>query len=131
MKQWCSRPVTPTRSTGFFGSDARVRVGDRTENCGPEQAALNDVEDVCVSVTHLAPDLPAPRLELLRYRVGTRPPILAETVSNDIAAIHSVMQVASLNATAAPPSHAAGVPSTGDDFITPHGGTRVARMAGP
>ena len=76
-------------------------VGNRTENCGPERAALDDVQDVCVSVTHLAPDLPAPRLELLRYRVGTRPPILAETVSNDIAAIHSVMQVASLDATAA------------------------------
>jgi hypothetical protein len=54
-------------------------VGNRTENCGPEQAALDDVEDVCVSVT------------------------LARR----------------------------GMPSSGDDFITPHGGIRVALIAGP
>ena len=41
------------RSTRFFGSVFGFRVGTRTENRGPEQAALDDVEDVEVSVTRL------------------------------------------------------------------------------
>ena len=61
-----------TSSTRFFSSVFGFTIGTRTENRGPEQAALDDVEDVHVSVTRLAPDLPAPRLELLRYHVGPR-----------------------------------------------------------
>jgi catechol 2,3-dioxygenase-like lactoylglutathione lyase family enzyme len=89
------------RSTAFFGSVFGFSKGTRTENCGPGQDALDDVEDVWVCVTHLAPDRPAPRLELLRYRVGTRRPIPAETASNDIVATHSAVRVASLDAIAA------------------------------
>ena len=61
-------------SARFFGSVFGFSVGTSTENCGPEQAALEDVEGVHVSVTRLAPELPAPRLELLRYHVGARRP---------------------------------------------------------
>ena len=63
------------RSARFFGSVFGFSTGTRTENRGPEQADLDDVDDVQVSVTRLAPDLPAPRLELLHYHVGTRRPI--------------------------------------------------------
>ncbi len=65
----------PARSARFFGSVFGFGTGTRTENRGPEQADLDDVDDVRVSVTRLAPDLPAPRLELLHYHVGTRRPV--------------------------------------------------------
>jgi len=58
------------RSVKFFGSVFGFGTGTRTENRGPAQADLDDVDDVHVSVTRLAPDLPAPRLELLHYHVG-------------------------------------------------------------
>ena len=89
------------RSARFFGSVFGFSTGTRTENRGPEQADLDDVEDVHVSVTRLAPDLPAPRLELLHYHVGTRRPIPHDTASNDIVATHCVVRVASLDPTAA------------------------------
>ena len=72
------------RSARFFGSVFGFGTGTRTENRGREQADLDDVNDVHVSVTRLAPDLPAPQLELLHYRVGTRRPIPHDTASNDI-----------------------------------------------
>jgi catechol 2,3-dioxygenase-like lactoylglutathione lyase family enzyme len=65
----------PARSTRFFGSVFGFSTGTRTENRGPEQTDLDNVDDVHVSVTRLAPDLPAPRMELLHYHVGTRRPI--------------------------------------------------------
>jgi len=83
-------------STRFFGSVFGFTVGARTENRGLEQADLDDVDDVRVSVTRLAPDLPAPRLELLRYHAGPRRPIPRDTASNDIVATHCVIRVASL-----------------------------------
>jgi catechol 2,3-dioxygenase-like lactoylglutathione lyase family enzyme len=89
------------RSATFFGSVFGFGTGTRTENRGAEQAELDDVDDVSVRVTRLAPDLPAPRLELLDYRVGTRRPIPPGTVSNDIVATHCVVRVASLEATGA------------------------------
>ncbi|MFZ0079067.1 MAG: VOC family protein [Trebonia sp.] len=70
------------RSARFFGSVFGFGTGTRTENRGREQADLDDVDDVHVSVTRLAPDLPAPQLELLHYRVGTRRPIPHDTASN-------------------------------------------------
>jgi catechol 2,3-dioxygenase-like lactoylglutathione lyase family enzyme len=118
------------RSTGFFGSVFGFGVGNRTENCGPEQAALDDVEDVCVGVTRLAPDLPAPRLELLRYRAGPRRPIPAETAGNDIVATHSVMRVASLDAIAAALARR-GTPVADHDRMTLRGGMRAALVTGP
>jgi catechol 2,3-dioxygenase-like lactoylglutathione lyase family enzyme len=117
-------------SSRFFKSVFGFRVGARTENGGPEQSELDDVDDVRVSVTQLAPDLPAPRLELLNYHVGTRRPIPPDTVSNDIAATHSAIEVPSLNATAAALAQW-GHPLTGDDFMTLRGGTAAALVSGP
>jgi catechol 2,3-dioxygenase-like lactoylglutathione lyase family enzyme len=118
------------RSAAFFGSVFGFSAGTRTENCGPEQDALDDVEDVWVSVTHLAPDRPAPRLELLRYRVGTRRPIPAETAGNDIVATHSVVRVASLDAIAAALARR-GTPLAGHDRMVLRGGMRAALVKGP
>ena len=117
-------------STGFFRSVFGFSMGARTENCGPEQAALDDVEDVHVSVTQLGPDLPAPRLELLRYHVGTRRPIPPDTASNDILATHCALRVASLDATAAALTRC-GTPVTDDHLMTLRGGIRAALVPGP
>ena len=117
-------------STRFFGSVFGFGAGTRTENCGPEQAALDDVEDVHVSVTQLGPDLPAPRLELLRYHVGTRRPIPPGTASNDILATHCALRVASLDATVAALARC-GTPVTDDHLMTLRGGIRAALVPGP
>jgi len=118
------------RSVRFFTSVFGFSTGTRTENCGPEQDGLDDVEGVHVSVTRLAPDLPAPRMELLHYHVGPRRPIPPDTASNDIVATHSVVRVASLGATAAQLARR-GVPLTSDDFMTLNGGMRAALISGP
>jgi catechol 2,3-dioxygenase-like lactoylglutathione lyase family enzyme len=117
-------------STRFFSSVLGLSVGLRTENRGREQAELDDVDDVQVGVTQLARDLPAPRMELLQYRAGTRRPIPHDTASNDIAATHSVVQVASLDAVeAALARH--GIPLASDDLMTMHGDVRAALVSGP
>jgi catechol 2,3-dioxygenase-like lactoylglutathione lyase family enzyme len=118
------------RSTGFFGSVFGFSVGTRTENQGPEQAALDDVEAVCVSVTRLAPDLPAPRMELLRYHVGTRRPVPASTASNDIVATHSVVRAASLDPIAAALDRR-GTPVADRDYMVLRDGMRAVLVAGP
>jgi catechol 2,3-dioxygenase-like lactoylglutathione lyase family enzyme len=118
------------RSARFFNSVFGFSTGTRSENRGPEQDDLDDVEGVHVSVTRLAPDLPAPRLELLHYHVGTRRPIPHDTASNDITATHSVVQVASLGATAAALARL-GTPLTDDDFMIVRGGIRAALIQGP
>lgn len=118
------------RSTRFFRSVFGFSVGTRTENRGPEQDDLDDVDDVHVSVTRLAPDLPAPRLELLHYHVGTRRPIPHDTASNDIAATHSVVRIASLDVTAAALARH-GTPLADDDLMILHGGIRAALVSGP
>jgi catechol 2,3-dioxygenase-like lactoylglutathione lyase family enzyme len=118
------------RSTTFFRSVFGFSVGTRTENRGPEQAALDDVENVRVSVTQVAPELPPPRLELLRYRVGPRRPVPAGTASNDIVATHSVLRVASLDATAAALARH-GTPLADHDLMVLRGGMRAALVAGP
>lgn len=117
-------------SAGFFRSVFGFSAGTRTENRGREQDELDDVDDVRVSVTQLAPDLPAPRLELLEYHVGTRRPIPRDTASNDIAATHSAIEVTSLDATAAALARC-GHPLTSDHLMTMHGGTRAALISGP
>lgn len=117
-------------SSGFFRSVFGFNAGARTENGGREQAELDDVDDVQVRVTRLAPELPPPRLELLNYHVGTRRPIPRDTVSNDIAATHSAIEVPSLKASAAALARW-GQPLTGDDFMTLHGGTAAALVSGP
>ena len=118
------------RSAKFFRSVFGFNAGTRTENCGPGQDDLDDVDDVHVSVTPLAPDLPAPRMELLHYHVGTRRPIPHDTASNDIAATHSVVQVASLDATAAALARR-GTPLADHDLMILHGGIRAALVSGP
>ncbi len=118
------------RSARFFRSVFGFSAGTRTQNRGPEQDDLDDVDDVQVSVTRLAPDLPAPRLELLHYHVGTRRPIPHDTASNDIVATHSAVRVASLDATAAALVRC-GTPLTSDDLMILRGGMRAALVAGP
>ena len=120
----------PARNTRFFGSVFGFSTGTRTENHGPEQADLDDVDGVHVSVTRLAPGQPAPRMELLHYHVGTRRPIPADTASSDIVATHSVVRVASLDATAAAVAHC-GMPLGTGDLMTLQGGIRAALVPGP
>ena len=118
------------RSTRFFRSVFGFNAGTRTENHGPEQDDLDDVDDVHVSVTRLAPDLPVPRMELLHYHVGTRRPIPHDTASNDIVATHCVVRVASLDATAAALARR-GTPLAGHDLMILRGGIRAALVTGP
>jgi catechol 2,3-dioxygenase-like lactoylglutathione lyase family enzyme len=118
------------RSAEFFGSVFGFSVGARTENRGPEQDALDDVDDVHVTVTRLARELPAPRMELLRYHAGTRRPIPPGTGNNDIVATHAVVRVASLDATAAALAHR-GTPLARDHLMTLRGGMRAALVSGP
>jgi catechol 2,3-dioxygenase-like lactoylglutathione lyase family enzyme len=118
------------RSARFFGSVFGFGAAGRTENRGPEQADLDDVDDVHVSITRLAPDLPAPRMELLRYHVGSRRPIPHDTASNDIVATHSVVRVASLDATAAALARW-GTPLADHDLMILRGGIRAALVSGP
>ncbi len=117
-------------SASFFRSVFGFAVGPRTENRGPQQAELDDVDDVHVSVTRLARGLPAPRLELLDYHVGTRRPIRADTASNDIAATHSVVGVTSLDATFAALA-ACGRSLTGNERMTLSGDIPAALISGP
>jgi catechol 2,3-dioxygenase-like lactoylglutathione lyase family enzyme len=118
------------RSSEFFQSVFGLRAGAQTENRGPEQAALDDVEGVRVSVARLAPDLPAPRLELLSYHVGSRRPIPPDTASNDILATHCVKRVASLDPIIAALARR-GTPLPGKYVMTLPGGTRAALVTGP
>jgi catechol 2,3-dioxygenase-like lactoylglutathione lyase family enzyme len=120
----------PADHTRFFKSVFGFGTGTRTENRGPEQADLDDVDDVHVSVTRLAPDLPAPRLELLHYHVGTRRPIRHDTAGNDIAATHSVVRVASPDATAAALARC-GTRLSDDDIVVLRDGRRAALVLGP
>jgi catechol 2,3-dioxygenase-like lactoylglutathione lyase family enzyme len=118
------------RSSAFFGSVFGFAVGGRTENRGPEQAALDDVDEVHVSVTPLALGLPAPRMELLHYRVGERRPIPSDTVSNDIAATTCGVRVRSLDAVAAALARR-GTPLAAESLMTLNGGRRAALVSGP
>jgi catechol 2,3-dioxygenase-like lactoylglutathione lyase family enzyme len=117
-------------SARFFGSVFGFSVGTRTENRGPEQEALDDVDDVRVSVTRIAPDLPTPRLELLHYHSGTRRAIPPDTASNDITATHCVVRVASLGATAAALAPH-GTFMVEDDVMELRGGVRAVLITGP
>jgi catechol 2,3-dioxygenase-like lactoylglutathione lyase family enzyme len=117
-------------SARFFRSVFGFSAGGRTENRGPEQDDLDDVAGVQVTVTHLAPDLPAPRLELLRYHVGTRRPIPRDTASNDIAATHCAVRVASLDAAATALARR-GTPLAEDDLMILYGDMRAALVTGP
>jgi catechol 2,3-dioxygenase-like lactoylglutathione lyase family enzyme len=116
--------------TRFLTSVFGLSLGAVTENQGPEQNDLDDVDDVHVSVTRVASNLPAPRLELLQYHRGTRRPIPTELASNDIAAHHSVVAVASLDATIAALDRY-GMPVADDDIVVLQDGTRAVLVGGP
>ena len=118
------------RNVAFFNSVFGFAAGIRTENRGPEQAALDDVDDVHVTVTRLAAGLPAPRMELLQYRVGNRRPIPPHTASNDIAATHSVVRVSSLGAVAEALADR-GTPLAAENLMTLDDGSRAALVSGP
>jgi catechol 2,3-dioxygenase-like lactoylglutathione lyase family enzyme len=118
------------RSTRFFSSVFGLSAGGRTENRGPEQDDLDDVDHVQVSVTRLGLDLPAPRMELLHYHVGSRRPIPDDIASNDIVATHSVVRVASLDATAAALARW-GTPLADRDLMVLSTGLRAALVSGP
>jgi catechol 2,3-dioxygenase-like lactoylglutathione lyase family enzyme len=120
----------PDRMEAFFASVFGFSAGTRTENGGPEQADLDDVEDVRVSVRRIAPDLPAPRLELLHYHTGPRRPIPRGTASNDIVATHSAIRVGSLEATAVALARR-GTPIADYMLMTLKGGMRAALVTGP
>ena len=117
-------------SATFFNAVFGFSAGAHTENRGAAQDALDDVDDVQVSVTRLAPDLPAPRMELLHYHVGTRRQIPADTASNDITATHCVVRVASLDATAKALARC-GAALTADDLMMRRGGIPAALVQGP
>jgi catechol 2,3-dioxygenase-like lactoylglutathione lyase family enzyme len=117
-------------SAAFFGSVFGFGAGGLTENSGPEQDDLDDVAGVHVTVTRLAPDLPAPRLELLRYHAGTRRPIPLDTASNDILATHAVVRVASLDATIGALADR-GTPLADHDLMILRRGMRAALVSGP
>ena len=117
-------------STRFLRSAFGFSVGAHTENRGPEQAELDDVDDVQVSVSQLAKDLPAPRTELLQYHAGTRRPIPRETASNDIAATHSVVEVASPEPTSDALARC-GTPLPYADRMNLEGGIPAALVSGP
>jgi len=120
----------PDGSTRFFASVFGFSAGTGTENGGPEQADLDDVADVRVSVRRIAPDRPAPRLELLHYHAGLRRPIPRDTASNDIVATHSAIRVGSLDTTAAALARH-GNPLPDQMFMTLNGGMRAALVTGP
>jgi hypothetical protein len=69
-------------------------------------------------------------MELLHYHVGTRRPIPHDTASNDIVATHSVVRVASLDATAEALARC-GTPLVDDDLMILHGNIRAALVSGP
>jgi catechol 2,3-dioxygenase-like lactoylglutathione lyase family enzyme len=117
-------------STQFFSSIFGFSAGLRTENRGPEQADLDDVENAQVSITQLAKDRPAPRMELLQYHAGTRRPIPRDTASNDIAATHSVVQVPSLDTIAGALADF-GTPLTGREYMTLNDDVPAALVTGP
>jgi catechol 2,3-dioxygenase-like lactoylglutathione lyase family enzyme len=117
-------------STTFFGSVFGFGAEPGSENRGLAQAELDDVDDVHVSVTPLAVDLPAPRMELLQYHVGTRRPIPQDTAGNDVAATHSVVQVRSLDATLEALARY-GTPVPSDDLMSLEGGIPAALVRGP
>lgn len=121
----------PVVCTRFFSSVFGFGPGAITTNRGPEQDDLDDVDDVDVSVIRLAPPhLPAPHLELLHYHTGTCRPIPPDTASNDIAATHFVVQVASLDATSAALARH-GMRVAGEDVVILPGGTRAVLASGP
>ncbi len=87
------------RSIAFYRRGLGLRLGEQTENSGPEQSRLDAVAEAAVTVTGLKPSATAtPHVELLGYHVGTRRPIADAASSRDIAASLFVMETRDLPA---------------------------------
>ena len=84
------------RSPAFFEQAFGLRLGQRTESHGEEQARMDAVPDARVTVSGLMPAQAPPHVELLGYHVGVRRPIDPATTSADIAATHLVLETADL-----------------------------------
>ena len=117
-------------ATRFLRSVFGLSLGDVTDNQGPEQADLDDLDDAHVGATSVGPDMPPPGIELWHYHVGTRRPIPRDSAGNDIAAIHFVVHVASLEAVSAALARY-GLPLAGDDIVVLREGRRAALVKGP
>ncbi len=86
-------------SVAFYGAGLGLRLGEQTENNGPEQSRLDAVADAAVTVTGLKPAAVAtPHVELLGYHTGTRRPIADAASSRDVAASLFVLETADLPA---------------------------------
>ncbi len=81
------------RSMNFYRSWG-LHESARTLNHGIEQERLDGVEEPLVDVIALAPSVPTPHVELLHYRIGSRPPPV-ELAFNDIAAARLIVSLGS------------------------------------
>jgi catechol 2,3-dioxygenase-like lactoylglutathione lyase family enzyme len=81
--------VADTKVSRVFYEALGLKLGHHTVNHGPDQARLDNLEGVVVAVVPMLPEVAAPHLELLGYRVACRDP---EPVlrANDIAATRIV-----------------------------------------
>ena len=84
------------RSTAFLQQAFGLKLGQRTENEGVEQARMDDVPGARVTVSGLMPEHAPPHVELLGYHVGSRRAIDLATTSADIAATQFVLETADL-----------------------------------
>ncbi|QRP48582.1 VOC family protein [Amycolatopsis sp. FDAARGOS 1241] len=75
-----------------FGWDVR----GHSENLGPEQDDLDDLDHALVTVTGLGPAAGSPGIELLDYHVGTRRSISGHAAGHDVATTYSVLKVNSV-----------------------------------
>jgi catechol 2,3-dioxygenase-like lactoylglutathione lyase family enzyme len=87
-------------SLAFFQAAFGLTLGMQSENQGPEQAAMDAIEDARVTVSGLMPKQAPPHVELLGYKVGRRRPIDDRTRSDDVAATSFVLQTTDLLAVA-------------------------------
>ncbi len=88
------------RSVAFFEQAFGLKLNQRTENQGVEQARMDAVPDARVTVSGMMPERAPPHVELLGYHVGSRRPIDPATTSADLAATHFVLETADLAAVA-------------------------------
>ena len=78
----------PERSIQFYQS-LGLQTSARTLNSGVEQQRLDGVPDPVVDVIALSPSLSTPHVELLHYRIVTRPPV-ESLAMNDTAAVRLI-----------------------------------------
>ena len=84
------------RSVAFYDARFGLQMQARQVNTGPEQDALDGLQDARVDVAALAPAQSTPHLELLGYRTPTGRPHPAQHAA-DIAATRTVLEVEGLS----------------------------------